>query len=142
MMLLQQKIFFIKFDHLIGTVFIQSELNCSIGVSSRGNLAALSSMNSLHNSCLDISRMVSESEKRAANSNSLISPPVTPVSLETDGFVPLVLPVVTKVGAWRMQMLVKQKGGVVLREALTLQKPHSVLVLATQSFPLWSYEKK
>lgn len=91
--------FFIKFDHLIGTVFIQSELNCSIGVSSRGNLAALSSMNSLHNSCLDISRMVSESEKRAANSNSLISPPVTPVSLETDGFVPLVLPVVTKVGA-------------------------------------------
>lgn len=135
-MLLQQKHIFIIFYHFIGTVFIQSELNCSIGVSSRGKLAALSSMNSLHNSCLDITRMVSESEKRAAHSNSLISPPVTPVSLETDGFVPLVLPVVTKVGAWRMQRHVKQKGAVVLREALTLQKPHSVLVLATQSFPL------
>lgn len=79
--------------HMHLKLIISCALNCSIGVSSRGELAASSSMSSLHNSCLDITRMVSEREKRAANSNSLISSPVTLVSLETDGFV---LPVVGK----------------------------------------------
>lgn len=114
-MLLQQKHIFIIFYHFIGTVFIKC-----IGVSSRGKMAALSSMISLHNSCLDITRMVSESEKRADHSNSLIFTPVTPMSLETDGFVPLVLPVVTK--------------GRGLENAKACE--HSVFILATQSFPL------
>lgn len=77
---------------------------------SGGELAVLSSMSSLHKSCLEITRMMSESEKRAAHSNSLISAPVTPASLETDGFIPSVLPVVTRGGGLRMQRHETKRG--------------------------------
>ncbi len=81
--------------------------NSSVGIWSAGKLAALSSMNSLHKSSLEITRMMSESEKRAVLSLHLSLPLH---SLDTDGFIPSVLPVVTRGGGLRLQRRETKRG--------------------------------